>query len=213
MFGVKVPVLLIYIFGILLFIYGIFKLVLGLLIITLNPTTATYIKNNKILKSVVRLDQSTAGKLLSFSIIVFAIYSILHGLSIAKILTHSKFLDHFYHDRITYLLYGVLGIFMTLIYGYIVYDNKNDNAIISKDEEVNYKLTGLATGLFFLISVITFYIYKNINTLSRAQIYVALYILALISTSFILIIIDQIEILKHSLGDVLHFVMIGLAMF
>lgn len=211
MFGVNVPFFLIYIFGILLFIYGMFKLLLGILVLTLNPTTTEYIKKYKILKMFVRLDQSIAGKLLSISVIIFSIYSIFHGLFMAKVVTHSKFINHFYHDRITYIMYGVLGVFMTLVYGYIVYF-KSDDSIISKDKNANYKLTGLATGLFFLISLIIFYILKNINTLSRSNIYIAVYILAVILTSFIMIIIDEIEILKNSLSDVLHFVMIVLAM-
>ena len=121
MFGVNVPFFLIYIFGILLFIYGMFKLLLGILVLTLNPTTTEYIKKYKILKMFVRLDQSIAGKLLSISVIIFSIYSIFHGLFMAKVVTHSKFINHFYHDRITYIMYGVLGVFvLTALYGLIL---------------------------------------------------------------------------------------------
>lgn len=202
---------IIYILGILLLLYGSFKLMMGVIIVLLNDKNEKYVKENKFLRAIVRIDTSLAGKIFSLSIIVFAIYSIIHGLFLTKTLENKRIFSKFSHYRTTCILYGILGLFMTLFYGFIVFSRYNN--LVDHDEKKmsTYKFTGIGTGLFFLISLILTYIYHTHKRLSSSHLLVLLCALSLLITSFMMIVINEFHIIKHSIGDILTMVMIPLA--
>lgn len=201
-----------YILGFILLVYGAFKLFIGIMILVINEKNKHIVKNSKILSKLVRLDTTTAGKFMSLAIVVFAIFSILRGLYLIKYMKNRKFNNILSHDSTIYILYGILGILLTLFYSFVVFSQKSKDYVSSDDTELpTYKFTGIGTGIFFLISLIATYMYNTRGILTKDHLAVLVITLSILTTCFILILIDGAEKLRHTKQEILTMVMVPLA--
>lgn len=153
----------------LLVVYGLLKLIMGILALTLPVKYREGVQHIKVVRDFITMDVTTAGKFIDISIIMFATYSVIKGLVIVKAVKHRSLKTFVFDPKYTYLLYGVLGIVLLLFYIMIVYSNWNEIIGISKDNNrtYTYKLSGIGSGLVFLLTVLFIYIfnaYKRIKT-------------------------------------------------
>ncbi len=149
-------------FGILLVIYGLLKFTMGILALTLPIKYREKLQSIRFVRDFITMDVTMAGRFIDISIVLFATYSIIKGLLIAKLVKHKRLRSVIFDPTYTYLLYGVLGLVLLLFYIMIVYSNWNDLLGISKDnnETYTYKLSGIGSGLVFLITVLFIYIFN-----------------------------------------------------
>lgn len=104
-------------------------------------------------------DISLAGKLLIIIFLLFGLYSILHGLSILKLLP-INLINIFDSRSTTYLLYILFGIILILFYTLVVFTNLK----ISKNMThiTTYEIGGIASGVLFFISLFIIILYDNL---------------------------------------------------
>ncbi len=146
--------------GIILIIYGLLKLFIGLITIMTSENFKNYIrKYNPFVKIVIPYDETFAAKMIEFTFIIFGLYTLLHGLDKFHII--SKTIQLFIDSRkTTYLLYGLIGIFLTIFYSLVVY---TDIPIEKNINELDrYKIVGIITGLSFLIMLPILLIFHKI---------------------------------------------------
>jgi uncharacterized protein YlzI (FlbEa/FlbD family) len=178
---------------------------IGVIGLTFNKKQREAIqKQNKFIGDFVPKDTSTAAKALDISIIVFAMYSIFRGIFLLKLFDHESFKTMMQARYLAYILYGVMGAFLVVFYYIVSYTSMN----IDKDagETGTYKLIGLGTGMFFLISLTGMYVVHNYKTFSITQyVAVGMAVIALMSGMAFVIKenIDRIKQRKHEIITIL----------
>lgn len=132
--------------AILYIIYGVIKIGVGISIMILP---ISIIQQIPILKTLAKEaeDKTIAGRVYEYVLLVFGIYTILHGFSILHYL--SKGLEDLYEEKwFHYIVFITLGLILTIFYGLIIYTDipipKN------KDYIPSYRLFGLYGGIIFL---------------------------------------------------------------
>jgi drug/metabolite transporter (DMT)-like permease len=146
--------------GLILINYGILKLFIGFTTILTSDEFKNYIRTyNPSLKILIPYDETLAAKMLEITFIIFGIYSLLHGLDKFHVIT--KNIQTFIDSRKTvYLLYGIIGIFLTLFYTLVVYTNIPIEKNIKELDR--YKVVGIISGLSFLIMLPILLIFHKI---------------------------------------------------
>jgi hypothetical protein len=135
--------------GIILIIYGCFKLFIGIVTTLMSSEFKQKILFQfPYLNKLIPEDETIASKAIEITFIIFGLYTLLHGLDKFSLLS-TKTKNKLEARQTIYLLYGVIGTFLTIFYYLVVYTNIN----IEKDKkEINrYKLIGIVGGLSFLI--------------------------------------------------------------
>lgn len=145
------------IFGYVTLLYGILKLVVCFLdlYLSMEARAALFLKY-PLLKKVMTFDVSTAGKTLSLVYIVFAVLTILRAVERLWTGTIHEDVKNVFQSRLfIYLLYGLMGIFLVVMYYMVLYTN----ADIKKDMKYKkrYELLGICGGLLFITSVPVFF--------------------------------------------------------
>ncbi len=139
--------------GYMTLLYGLFKFIVCYLDVTLNyEQRMALFQRMPLLKRFITLDMTTAGKTLSLVYIVFAIITIIQAYErIRTGAVHNEVLGVIQSRLFLYLLYGLMGMFLLVMYMLVVYTDID----IKKDltYEKRYKLLGICGGLIFLTCV------------------------------------------------------------
>lgn len=151
--------------------YGIVKFVLGVLALTLPVPSRENMQDIPVLSDFITMDVTTAGKAIDVAILIFATYAI-----IKSTLTLYKKSSFIHDKRIVYLLYSILGSFLLLFYLTVINTN-----IISKDvnETGTYELSGIGSGLCFVMTALIIYVWHHYHVLST-QLIVGLILIAML---------------------------------
>lgn len=151
-------------FGMSLVIYGLFKLMMGILALSLPIKYREKVQNIYIIRDFITMDLTTAGRFIDITIILFAMYSIIRGLVIAKSVKGKFFKLIVTSPKYTYVVYGILGLVLLCFYGIVVYSNWYTFLGISKNDQHDdtYKLSGMGSGIIFLITLLGIY-FMNVH--------------------------------------------------
>lgn len=139
-------------------VYGAFKMTVCILELTLSvEQRVALFAQFPLLKRVLTLDVTTAGKTLSIVYVVFAALTILRA--IERLWTgtiHQDVTDVVQARLFVYLLYGLMGLFLVVMYYIVIYTN----IAIEKDVayQKRYELLGVCGGLIFITSVPIFFL-------------------------------------------------------
>lgn len=139
------------IIGFILLFYGIIKLLLGIIIVFIPTESREIFHKIPYLHSLIGTDATMAGKLASFFIGIFGIYTILHAM--AKFGYLSKSIDELINSKVfVFAFYGLIGLILMIFY-YIVI--MLPDIPISKDPKHvrRYIIEGLCAGLAFFVTV------------------------------------------------------------
>lgn len=199
----------IYVLGFVLLLYGSIKLIVGVIGLTFNKKQREELQKYKIIGDFVPKDSSIAAKVLDFSIVIFAIYSIFRGIYLLRIYDHDSFKTTMESRQLAYILYGFMGAFLIIFYYIVVYTSNNIEK--DPDETATYKLIGIGTGIFFLIILTCMYVVHNYKTLGVIQyVAVCLSMIALIS-GMTYIVNENIDRVKQRKNEIVTILMIPLA--
>ncbi len=138
-----------YIVGILLFLYAISKLFIGFTAVFGTDIFKDHLRKFfPAIHTLIPLDETIAAKAIEVTFIIFGFYTLFH--SFEKFSLLSKTFKHLLESRTTiYLLYGCIGLFMTIFYYLVIYTKVHINK--DPNEISRYKIIGLIGGLSFLI--------------------------------------------------------------
>jgi hypothetical protein len=149
-----------FIIGFLLILYGTLKIAIGIIsIFTSNNFKDKIRKINPHISSIISFDETFAAKMIEYILILFGVFSLLHGLDKFHLL--SKNIHHKLHKRITiYIINAFIGLVLTIFYTLVVYTNL---PIEKNIKEINrYKFIGIITGLSFLMMIPLYLIYHSL---------------------------------------------------
>ena len=170
--------------------YGITKVIIGLSVMSL-PTK--YIAQIPVFKWFIKAisDKTFAGRFYEYVLLIFGFYTILHGLALFN--TFPKKINNYIENpRVTYAVFEIFGIVLTVFYFLVIYTNLP----IDKDKSSynDYKLFGLSSGILFIILPILWegfdYISPLFSRLSRE-------VQSLILLSFIIILLFIIDLIYN----------------
>lgn len=139
-------------------IYGFFKMTICALELWLSvEQRMALFERFPLLKRVMTLDVTTAGKTLSMVYIVFAVLTIIRAIERLWTGTIHQDVTNVVQARLfVYLLYGLMGLFLVVMYYIVIYTN------IAVEKDVAYKkryeLLGVCGGLIFITSVPIFFL-------------------------------------------------------
>jgi len=144
--------------------YGITKLIIGLSVLSL-PTAI--IAKIPVLKWFIKViaDKTIAGRFYEYILLLFGIYTIIHGFAILEIFPskYNKFIER---KQVLYTVFEFFGIVLTVFYSLVVY---TDLPISKEKEKYNdYKLFGLTTGLLFIVSPLLWEAFEYISPVFRS---------------------------------------------
>jgi len=135
-----------FVIGITYILYGLLKIIIGVSVMTLPTKIIAKIPVLNWFLQVVE-DDTVAGRVYEYALMVFGVYTIIHGLALVGILPAGvdDFLDTKY---VQYTIYMALGVPLTIFYALVLYTNLP----ISKDMRFKayYEWLGLGGGLFFV---------------------------------------------------------------
>lgn len=116
------------------------------------------------------------------------------------------------NPRYIYILYGVLGLVLLLFYSMIVYTNWNDILGISKkDERINtYKLSGIGSGIVFLITMIAIYFLNTHKKLKIKEVLFLIVVMTILVMTLIEIIAATLLVDAEKKNEIITMVMIPL---
>jgi hypothetical protein len=151
-----------FIFGYLFLVYGILKFLMCYLEIVLTYEQREYLlKQVSLLKHTLTTDVSTAGRTLSIVYIVFALITIFKSVErIRTGIVHSDLVEIINERLFIYLIYGILGLFLLVLYLIVIYTNISIEKNIQYERR--YKLMGICGGLTFIASVPIIYMFHKI---------------------------------------------------
>lgn len=199
--------------GTVLLVYGIFKFIVGISGLTLPRETLVRMKKLPVIGSFISTDVTTAGKAIEISIVCFALYSIGRGIYLLKFYDHASFKSMMESRNVTFVLYGVMGLFLTLFYSLVVYtsfDLKSMSITMDAKEKGTYKLIGLGTGLMYLFILMCMTIYHANIPITSKQFKVMVVIFSIIASLLIFVIMDSYEKIRQKQGEILTMIMIPL---
>ena len=137
-----------YIIGTILLLFGIVKITIGFLNMfpprNLNPK----------LKKLLSNDNTPAGQVMEFVLLLFGVYTLIHGLSMFGLLGHS-FEQVISHPLSALIIVGGLALTLIVFYGMVVFTNLKIRKLEGPAENIRYELLGLGGGLFMLIGLLT----------------------------------------------------------
>jgi hypothetical protein len=195
-----------HIFGTILLIYGSIKLTIGIIALILTNRAINNAQNNALLKDFISKDLTVAGKVFEYTIIIFAIYTIITGVYLLDIIKNKQFNQLMHNKLITYILYISMGLFLILFYYIVLYTSID----IQKDPKqmATYKLFGLGSGLMFILMFVIIYSFFHYKKFTLIH-YIAISIIILgISIAFYNIIKNSITLIQSKKNEILTLIMI-----
>jgi hypothetical protein len=184
-----------------LLVYGIFKFVVcGLDIFLSYDQRVQLAKQNSWFKKIMTLDTTTAGKTLSVVYIIFALITILRALDrLHYDIINENVMDILKHRLFIYMIYGLLGLFLLVLYYIVLYTNIGVNKDLKYSKR--YKLMGVCGGLIFLTAVPIVYM---IHKIFDHGIYVALKRYFSFSLLIIALVVLTVSVLIHYAYNIIH---------
>lgn len=151
-----------FVFGYLFLIYGLFKFLICYLEIVLTYEQRIYLTEKfSLFKQIITTDVSTAGRSLGIIYIVFALITIFKSVErIRSGIVHSDVIDIINERLFIYIIYGLLGTLLVVLYLIVVYTNISIEKNIKYERR--YKLLGLCGGLTFIASVPIIYMFHRV---------------------------------------------------
>ena len=138
---------------------------------------------------------------------MFAIFTIFRGMLLLGLLTNRRLRNIVDDYNTLYMLYAILGIYLILFYGIILYTSIG-KGLRDEKELLTYKLIGMGTGIFFLITLVFTYLLHNYTRCTKKKVF-GLGILFLILVGIMLkIVVDCFEKIKQMRTEVLTLIMI-----
>jgi MFS family permease len=146
--------------GCLMLAYGLAKLIIGFIACFFSPEMRKKAASFKILGLFLNDDMTIAGKAFNFALMIFGMYSVIHGLVMIHVLPQD--ISEFVMKRhIMYYINGIIGICLIVFYSLVLFTNVK----IPKMEEHKhrYMIEGLCSGLMFVIMLPIFAITHEIH--------------------------------------------------
>lgn len=133
--------------GVCFLLYGIFKITISVLSFTLPRKVLAWLQKT-ILRLVITDDRTVAGRAFDGVLLVYAAYSIMHGLTLLRVAVPLAG-DLFRSARFKILFYNVLGVFVTTFYALVLL---TDVPISKKKREYGTYRLYLLAGIIFLLT-------------------------------------------------------------
>lgn len=134
--------------GILFVLYGLLKIAMVLSLIIIPPHIKEHLAKIEGVNLLVTGDETLAGKMYEYILLSFAIFSVIHGLTMMEIFSTN--FKHFIESKtFQYSVYLILGIWSVVFYTLVLYTNVPISKKVSEYEK--YKLYGYWGGILFLI--------------------------------------------------------------
>jgi hypothetical protein len=136
--------------AIILILYGVIKIVIGTFAVFSKGKVRQTVRNTKVLQYAVSDDETLAGKAFDIALMVFGMYTILHGLHLLHAIPGH--IGEFILSRnVVLTLHMVIGFCLLVFYSLVIYTDVN---IAKQKSHINrYKIEGIVSGLMFLIVV------------------------------------------------------------
>lgn len=146
--------------GILFLAYGIIKIIMVTSLFVIPPNIEKQLETIDIVNLFVSGDNTLAGEMYEYVLLVFAIFSIVHGLALMGVFSE-KFHSRLESKEFQYPFYIILGLWLMVFYFLVIYTN----VPISKDPSkmYNYRLYGYLGGLSFLLVPVIWQIIERFN--------------------------------------------------
>lgn len=146
-----------HVIGSVLIILGLSKVTVGVLALALSANVKPHW-----FKQLTGSDDSTAGRVLETVLVVFGLFSLIHGMALLNLfLPFTAFAEN---HAVQYTIYVTIGVLFTLFYWLIVYRSLP----VSKaaNSSARYILMGIAGGLLFLITAAVAHAWRTGSMLS-----------------------------------------------
>lgn len=204
-------------FAIVFIMYGCFKLALGLNNLLLSEAQRQNLRTQyPYIKALITTDTTIAGMAFDLVIVVFSLYTLSHGIYLLRTIRHKTFNSLMSSHTMTYVLYGLTGLFMIVFYSMIVYFGyiaEKLHITWKKDQVNTYKLMGIGTGVIFILSFILSYLYFNYRKVRRPEQYVLLFVILAMLYILYKIVIQTYDLIMSRYDMVATMLMIPLAAF
>lgn len=139
--------------------YGILKITIGIVACFIPDSEREKVQHIPFIKHFISGDTTLSGKMFDIALLVFGLYTLIHGLYMIRILPQ-RVKETILTRKMLYWLNGGLGVILTIYFILILYTNTP----LPKNEEYTsrYMTEGLCSGLTFLITLPTLVIYHVI---------------------------------------------------
>lgn len=134
--------------GVVFLLYGVLKLLLIVSIMTIPPYIQEKLHKIEWFSLFVSKDKTVAGKMYEYVLLVFAVFSIIHGLALLGVFSEG-FREAIESKNFQYPFYIILGLWLLVFYILVIYTDLP----IQKEplNTYNYKIYGYLGGLSFLL--------------------------------------------------------------
>lgn len=140
-----------------LIVYGLLKILLGVLAFALPKETKQKWSKHPILGILVSEDETIAGKVVELIIMIFGIFTLIHGINLVSPV-HDFIHNMLFSPISVYVLHSIFGTFLVLFYFAVVFTE------IKIDKDMKYRNSyitkGLCSGLVFLITIPIVLLYR-----------------------------------------------------
>jgi hypothetical protein len=182
-----------------LLVYGVIKFILGLLALTLPVPYREKLQDVAVVSDFITMDITAAGKAIDIAILIFSSYAILK--SVFNLLKKKTVIQS---PNTVYVLYGTLGTFLLLFYLLVI-----STDFISKDKEETgtYQLSGIGSGLCFLITSIIIYLWHYHSILRSIHIATLSILTVVFVTSLIYVIYLNVDRITKKRNEIVTVMM------
>lgn len=164
--------------GIIFIVYSIFKITMGGLACVINQDMREKLSKLPVFKYFVLEDYTISGKVFDFVLMLFGIYTLLHGLNLLNLLP-KKLENILLNTTVLIIINAVFGLFLTGYFYLVLFTN----VPISKNMNYadKYIIPGFISGLAYLISLILIFIFRYYqNKTTWNSVLMTLYIITII---------------------------------
>jgi hypothetical protein len=123
------------------------------------------ISKNPYVSAFVIKDVTLSGELVEYGLLVFAVFTLLRGMCEIGLITHDGARQIIMSEFTTKVLYGIVGIILTVFYALVVYTDYITDKDPNNSEK--YESVNLVHGLVFLAMIPAFLLFDSFMTLNR----------------------------------------------
>ena len=146
--------------GCLMLFYGFAKLIIGTIACFFPPELRKKATSIKILGFFISDDLTLAGKVFDIALMIFGIYTIIHGLDMIHVLPEN--ISEFVMKRhIMYYLNGIMGTCLIIFYSLVIFTNVKIPKM--EDHKDRYMIEGLCSGIMFVLMLPLLAIFHDIH--------------------------------------------------
>ena len=154
--------------GCLMLFYGFAKLIIGTIACFFPPELRKKATSIKILGFFISDDLTLAGKVFDIALMIFGIYTIIHGLDMIHVLPEN--ISEFVMKRhIMYYLNGIMGTCLIIFYSLVIFTNVKIPKM--EDHKDRYMIEGLCSGIMFVLMLPLLAIFHDIHDNGFNKIY------------------------------------------